>query len=124
LLPWSQIQCSTVEEIVSVDIGELSRVNGEGAVLGETVSWISPVHLEFPILRVCDKVLILNFKMINGKMKRTDSSTSQGDFVTPLARVQEVKVVFENESSLADGALYGARPGHRGLAFLFLQNIS
>jgi len=50
--------------------------------------------------------------MINGKMKRTYSSTSQGDFVAPLAHVQEVKIIFKNKSSLANGALDGARSGH------------
>jgi hypothetical protein len=42
----------------------------------------------------------------------TDSSTSQGDFMAPLAHVQRVKIVFENESILADGSLEGARPCH------------
>jgi hypothetical protein len=51
LILCSQIQCSTVEEVVSVDIGQLARMDVEGTVLYEAVGWISPVHLEFPILR-------------------------------------------------------------------------
>jgi len=61
ILRWSQIQSSTVEEVVSVDVGQLARVNVEGAVLGEAVGWISPVHLELPILR--HKIVGVNLKI-------------------------------------------------------------
>jgi hypothetical protein len=50
LIPFGKVDCATPEEIFTVDIGQLARVNDQVAVLGVAIDGVIPVHLELPVL--------------------------------------------------------------------------